>query len=137
MGMALIKNGYSCNSGDPSQVGKATKSLLDLKPHVASFTTNLAPVIASGDAWLMEGWTTQIYQGLVQNKNPSNVGFSVPPNGPLLAGAGGRGRLHRRQSHHGDVLTLHRGRTRREDHADDPRGLRPGVTVARRAGARG
>jgi spermidine/putrescine transport system substrate-binding protein len=33
----------------------------------------------------MEGWTTQIYQGLVQNKNPGNVGFSVPPNGPLLA----------------------------------------------------
>lgn len=85
MGMALIKNGFGCNSGVPSEVQKATRSLLDLKPHVASFTTNLAPVIASGDAWLMEGWTTQIYQGLVQAKNPANVGFSVPPNGPLLA----------------------------------------------------
>ena len=70
MGMALIKNGYSCNSGDPRQVEKATKSLLDLKPHVAKFTTDLGPVIASGDAWLMEGWTTQIYQGLVQTKHP-------------------------------------------------------------------
>ena len=68
-----------------AEVEKATQSLLDLKPHVAKFTTDLGPVIASGDAWLMEGWTTQIYQGLVQTKDPSNVGFSVPPNGPLLA----------------------------------------------------
>ena len=82
MGMALIKNGYSCNSGDPSQVGKATKSLLDLKPHVASFTTNLAPVIASGDAWLMEGWTTQIYQGLVQNKTPGERRLLRPAQRP-------------------------------------------------------
>ena len=33
----------------------------------------------------MEGWTTQIYQGLMQAKDPSLVGFSVPPDGPLLA----------------------------------------------------
>ena len=43
MGMALIKNGYNCNSGDPAEVEKATKSLLDLKPHVAKFTTDLGP----------------------------------------------------------------------------------------------
>ena len=56
MGMALVKNGYSCNSGDPAEVQKATQSLLDLKPNVAKFTTDLAPVIArSGDAYLMEG----------------------------------------------------------------------------------
>jgi spermidine/putrescine transport system substrate-binding protein len=85
MGMALVKNGFYCNSGVQSEVQKATTSLLDLKPHVASFTTNLAPVIQSGDAWLMEGWTTQIYQGLVNSPDPSVVGFSVPPNGPLLA----------------------------------------------------
>ena len=85
MGMALVKNGYSCNSGDPAEVQKATQSLLDLKPNVAKFTTDLGPVIASGDAYLMEGWTTQIYQGLVQAKDPSLVGFSVPPDGPLLA----------------------------------------------------
>jgi spermidine/putrescine transport system substrate-binding protein len=85
MGMALVKNGFSCNSGDPSEVQKATQSLLDLKPHVASFTTNLAPTIQSGAAWLMEGWTTQIYQGMVETKDPSVVGFSVPPDGPLLA----------------------------------------------------
>ncbi len=85
MGMALVKNGYGCNSGDPAEVQKATQSLLDLKPNVAKFTTDLGPVIASGDAYLMEGWTTQIYQGLVQAKDPSLVGFSVPPSGPLLA----------------------------------------------------
>jgi spermidine/putrescine transport system substrate-binding protein len=66
-------------------VQKATQSLLDLKPHVAEFTTNLAPVIQSGAAWLMEGWTTQIYQGMIETKDPSVVGFSVPPDGPLLA----------------------------------------------------
>jgi spermidine/putrescine transport system substrate-binding protein len=85
MGMALVKNGFDCNSGDPGQVQKATQSLLDLKPHVASFTTNLAPTIQSGAAWLMEGWTTQIYQGMIETKDPSVVGFSVPPDGPLLA----------------------------------------------------
>ena len=85
MGMALVKNGYNCNSGNPDEVQKATQSLLDLKPHVAKFTTDLGPVVSSGDAWLMEGWTTQIYQGMTQNTDPSNIGFSVPPDGPLLA----------------------------------------------------
>ena len=85
LGMALLRNGYYCNSAVPAQVNKAANDLLKLKPWVASFTTNDGPPIASGDAWLMEGWGTPIYQGLLQAKDPHNIRFFVPKEGPLMA----------------------------------------------------
>jgi spermidine/putrescine transport system substrate-binding protein len=85
LGMALLRNGYYCNSGVTAQVNKATSDLLKLKPWVASFTTNDAPPIASGDAWLMEGWGTPIYQGLLQAKDKHNIHFFIPKEGPLMA----------------------------------------------------
>ena len=85
MGMALSKNGFDSNSAARDQVVKAADSLLQLKPSVASFTTDLAPPVQSGDAWLMEGWTTPIFIGLQQAKSADNIDFYVPTQAPLLA----------------------------------------------------
>jgi spermidine/putrescine transport system substrate-binding protein len=85
LGMALLANGFDMNSGVADQVTKAADALVALKPNVASFTTDLATPIASGSAWLMEGWTTQVFQGQVQYKNPEDIGFFIPPTGSLLA----------------------------------------------------
>lgn len=85
LGMSLLKNGFDCNSGDPAQVEIAVQDLLKLKPNVASFTTNQTPPTSSGDAWLMEGWATPIYQGLVAAPDPGNIGFYIPKEGSLMA----------------------------------------------------
>jgi spermidine/putrescine transport system substrate-binding protein len=85
LGMALLRNGHDANSGDPDEVNQAADSLVELRPRVASFTTDDAPPVASGKAWLMQGWSTPIYIGLQQAKDPENIKFYVPKEGPLMA----------------------------------------------------
>jgi spermidine/putrescine transport system substrate-binding protein len=85
LGMSLVRNGADCNSDNPDEVTKAADELLSLKPSVASFTTDLAPPIARGDAWLMEAWATPAYYGVLQSKNADNIGFVTPTTGPLMA----------------------------------------------------
>jgi spermidine/putrescine transport system substrate-binding protein len=85
LGMALLNSGYYCNSGVAAQVDAARSALLAIKPHVASITTNLAPPVANGSAWLMEAWTTAALQGIQQSKDPNSIGFYVPREGPLMA----------------------------------------------------
>ncbi len=85
LGMALLKNGFGMNDGDPANLQKAGSDLLALKSSLASVTQNITPPVASGEAWLMEGWATQVYQGITQMKNPELANFFMPPNGPMLA----------------------------------------------------
>jgi spermidine/putrescine transport system substrate-binding protein len=85
LGMALLRNGHDANSADPDEVNEAADSLVELKKHVAAFTTDLAPPVADGKATLMEGWSTPIYIGLQQAEDPENIKFYVPKEGPLMA----------------------------------------------------
>ena len=102
MGMALIKNGYSCNSGDPAEVEKATKSLLDLKPQRGQVHDRPR----AGDRErrrLADGGLDDADlpgPGAGQGSR-RNVGFSVPPNGPLLACDSPVGRRERQGSRDG------------------------------------
>lgn len=85
MGMALLKNGFGMNDADSGHLQAAGSDLLALKPSIAAITQNITPPVASGEAWLMEGWATQIYQGITQMKNPEVANFYMPSDGPLLA----------------------------------------------------
>jgi spermidine/putrescine transport system substrate-binding protein len=85
LGMSLVRNGADANSANPGEVTKAADELLKLKPLVASFTTDLTPPVARGDAWLMEGWATPVYIGVTQSKNADDIGFVTPSNGPMMA----------------------------------------------------
>jgi spermidine/putrescine transport system substrate-binding protein len=84
IGMALLRRGYSCNSGVESEVVEAANDLIALKPHIAGFTTDVVPIGASGQAWLMMDWDAQVYQAIQQSKTPSDIGFFAPP-GAMLA----------------------------------------------------
>lgn len=85
MGMALLKNGFDMNDGDSAHLQQSAGDLLALKPSIAAITQNITPPVASGEAWLMEGWATQVYQGIKQMKNPEVANFYMPSDGPLLA----------------------------------------------------
>jgi spermidine/putrescine transport system substrate-binding protein len=84
LGMALLRRGHSCNSAVESQVVQAANDLVALKPHVAGFTTNVVPIGANGQAWMMMDWDAQVYQAIEQSKHPEDVGFYAPP-GSMLA----------------------------------------------------
>jgi spermidine/putrescine transport system substrate-binding protein len=84
LGMALLRNGHSCNSNNPAQVEKAANDLIALRPRIAGFTTDVVPIGASGQAWLMMDWDAQVYQAIEQSKTPEDVGFFAP-KGSMLA----------------------------------------------------
>ena len=56
IGAALKRRGHSYNCGDDSALARAAQDLLDLLPHLLSFTSDYRPLWQSGQAWLSLGW---------------------------------------------------------------------------------
>ncbi len=85
LGMSLLRDEDSLNSGNPGQVTKAASQLISLKPHLGGITTNLQALISSGQGWLMHAWGTNTFQGLQQSKNPEDIKFFLPTDGAPVA----------------------------------------------------
>ncbi len=56
IGAALKMRGHFFFSNDESQLQQAREDLLELKPHLLAFETNIKPLLASGAACLALGW---------------------------------------------------------------------------------
>lgn len=56
IGAALKMRAHSFYSNDESELQQARSDLLELKPHLAAFETNIKPRLASGAACLALGW---------------------------------------------------------------------------------
>ncbi len=81
-GAALKLAGFSINSREPSQVQQAKKLLELQKPLLQAYnSSNFQEVLASGDAWLVQGWNGQIAKAAQENPN---IVFSVPREGTIL-----------------------------------------------------
>lgn len=85
LGMSLLRDGASLNSGVPGQVTTAASKLIALKPHLGGITTNIQALVASGQAWLMHAWGTNTFQGQQQSKNPEDIKFFLPSDGAPVA----------------------------------------------------
>jgi spermidine/putrescine transport system substrate-binding protein len=81
LGMSLLRDGKSLNSANPGDVTTAASNIISLKKSLGGITTNSAPLIASGQAWLMHAWSTAVYQGIKQSKTPENIKFYLPTDG--------------------------------------------------------
>jgi spermidine/putrescine transport system substrate-binding protein len=57
IGNALKYFGYSFNSVDPAELGKAEELLLRAKPHLFAITSDYQPALRNGDAWAGVCWT--------------------------------------------------------------------------------
>jgi spermidine/putrescine transport system substrate-binding protein len=85
IGMALLRDGKALNSSDPTQVQKAADSIISLKPRLGGITTDIQPLVGSGQAWLMHAWGTNVFQGMQQSKTPENIKFYLPTDGAPVA----------------------------------------------------
>ncbi len=81
-GAALHRLGYSQNTTDRGQIKQAYEQLQELKPHLASFTTDAwrDPLIA-GDLWIAMGYSTDATD--LMQENP-NIRYVIPASGTNL-----------------------------------------------------
>lgn len=78
-GAALKSLGHSYNETDPAVIKQACDKLLQLKPYIASFTTDAwRDQIVAGDLWLAMGYSTDAQPLLRQNPQ---LKYVIPKSG--------------------------------------------------------
>jgi spermidine/putrescine transport system substrate-binding protein len=80
IGAALKKNGYSYNSIDPTELQRALKDLLALKPHLASISSTYIPQMESGDFVMALGWNGD-FSAIKGNKSSADTVYIIPTEG--------------------------------------------------------
>jgi len=85
LGMSLLRDGQGLNSADPSAVNTAADHLVSLRPRLGGISTDIQALVASGQAWLMHAWGTNVFQGMQQSKTPENIRFYLPTDGAPVA----------------------------------------------------
>lgn len=81
LGMSLIRDGASPNSGDTGHVTTATDHLLALKPSLGGISSDINTVIDSGEAWMSHAWAGSVYQALTKLKGKNDWTFEWPKEG--------------------------------------------------------
>lgn len=92
--VGLQVNGFSANSSDPAEIEKATQTLIDQKPVLGGYnSTNFADLVSSGEACVVESWSSSVLQAIKDNPDVVYVlpdeggtmwidGYSVLPDAP-------------------------------------------------------
>jgi len=81
-GAALKLAGHSLNSRIPEQLGQAKALLEKQKPLLRAYnSSNYQELLASGDAWLVQGWNGQIVKAAQEN---ANIAYVLPREGTTL-----------------------------------------------------
>lgn len=71
--------GYSVNSTDPDQLEQAKQKLLEQKALVSAYTNDTyMNMLATGDAWLCQGWSGDVCQVRADNQD---VKYVIPEEG--------------------------------------------------------
>lgn len=82
MGGVLKSLGYSSNSRNPAEIEKAYQKLVELKPAIASFTSDgWRDQMIAGDLWLAMGYSSDAVAAVQEN---ANLGYVIPRSGPSL-----------------------------------------------------
>lgn len=94
IGMSLKRLGSSYNTTDEQQISEAVRHLRDQKPLTMCYTSDQVIVqLASGDSWLSQGFSGDVYQAAAQNKDIKYIlpiggasiwtdNFCIPKNAP-------------------------------------------------------
>lgn len=81
LGMSLIRDGQSPNSGDNGAVSKAIHNLLSLKPHLGGISSDILSIIDGGEGVMTHAWAGSVYQALTKLKGADNWSFEWPKEG--------------------------------------------------------
>jgi len=78
----LQVNGFSANTSDPTEIDKATETLIAQKPLLAGYnSTNFADLVSSGEACIVESWSSSVLQAIVDNPD---VVYVLPEEGGTM-----------------------------------------------------
>ncbi|MEQ8372378.1 MAG: spermidine/putrescine ABC transporter substrate-binding protein, partial [Roseibium aggregatum] len=80
--VGLQVNGFSANSSDPSEIEKATETLIEQKSLLAGYnSTNFADLVSSGEACIVESWSSSVLQAIADNPD---VVYVLPEEGGTM-----------------------------------------------------
>lgn len=78
----LQVNGFSANTSDPAEIEKATETLIAQKPLLAGYnSTNFADLVSSGEACIVESWSSSVLQAIADNPD---VVYVLPEEGGTM-----------------------------------------------------
>lgn len=84
MGAVLKMMGYSYNSRNPQEIQKAYQKLVELKPNIASFTTDTwRDQVLSGDILIAMCYSSDANEVIEENK-AKNLQYVIPQSGATL-----------------------------------------------------
>ncbi len=78
----LQVNGFRANSTNPAEIEKATETLIAQKPLLAGYnSTNFADLVSSGEACIVESWSSSVLQAIADNPD---VVYVLPEEGGTM-----------------------------------------------------
>ncbi len=84
LGMSLQRLGYDIDTGDAGQLDEAAQELIDLKPRLAGFSTDDQNLLVSGEAWITQAWSGDVFWAAQSLDDPSLVAYKLPKEGGLM-----------------------------------------------------
>jgi spermidine/putrescine transport system substrate-binding protein len=81
IGVALIKNGYSVNTGDGGELKEAEAWLLERKDKISAFTYDVVSLIQAGDIAAAHWYVGATLYTL---EEPDKLGFMIPEEGATM-----------------------------------------------------
>ncbi len=81
IGIGLIMNGHSVNTGNQKEIDAAEAFILKHKPNIGAFRYDIIPLVTAGDMA-----ASHYYVGAVlnANQNPDKLGFVIPEEGGTM-----------------------------------------------------
>ena len=81
LGMSLIRDHESPNSGSTAQVTTAVNNLLKLKPSLGGISSDITTIMDTGEAWMTHAWAGSVYQALAKMNGKNDWDFEWPKEG--------------------------------------------------------
>ena len=81
IGVALILNGHSVNSGDTDELKQAEALLLELKPKISAFSYDIVSLVQAGDVAAAHWYVGAMFYVLSE---PDKLGFVIPEEGATM-----------------------------------------------------
>jgi spermidine/putrescine transport system substrate-binding protein len=81
IGQANLLNGFELNAVDPAQLERSKATLERQKSYLRGYSTNPAPNLLSGAAWIHHAWNGDVVNARNQSKHPEDLKFETCKEG--------------------------------------------------------
>ncbi len=81
IGQANLFNGFELNTVVPEELEQTKETLQHEKDYLRGYSTNPAPNLVSGTAWIHHAWNGDVVNARNQSKNPENLRFQTCKEG--------------------------------------------------------